>query len=40
MTSSDGTESDRFTFSVVLLSKAATGFPENYVFLMIMQIEI
>lgn len=40
MTASEGTESDRFTFSVVLLSKTARGFPESCVFLMMIQVGI
>lgn len=38
MAASDGTESDRFTFLVVLLSKTARGFPESCAFLMIIEI--
>lgn len=38
MTASDGTGSDRFTFFVALLSKTARKFPENCVFLMIVEM--
>lgn len=38
MTASDGTESDRFTFFVALLSKTARGIPESCVFLMIVEV--
>lgn len=38
MTASDDTESDRFTFFVALLPETARRFPENCVFLMIVEM--
>lgn len=38
MTASDGTESDRFTFFVALLSKTTRRLPENCVFLTIVEV--